>query len=108
MSEIIVPNFGNVPQKVWDVFYKWAQDEQMADKVRANSYLERVKASNKGIGEKSINGIGECFGQIDSRMYHRQMQNDKDFWNDPSNVKKFFKDNPQYLNQTKSGSTYKI
>jgi len=71
----------------------------MADKVRANSYLERVKTQNEGVGTKSVNGIGECYGQMDSRMYFRQMQNDKDFWKDEGNKKRFFKDNPQYLNE---------
>ncbi len=108
MSEIIVPKFGNVPQKVWDKFYQWAQDEQMADKVRANSYLERVKKQYKGVGERHIDGLGECYATMDSRMFHRQTQNDPHFWSDPKNVQKFFKDNPQYLNQTASGSTYKI
>jgi len=80
----------------------------MADKVRANSYLERVKKEWKGCGEKSIDGIGENYATMDSRMFHRQMQNDPDFWRDPKNVQQFFKDNPQYLNQTASGSTYKV
>jgi hypothetical protein len=105
---LVIPNFGNVSEKTWDLFYKWAQDEQTADRVRANSYLERVKAQDKGIGEKSVDGLGECFANMDSRIYHRQLQNDKKFWSDEGNIKRFFKDNPQYLNTTKSGSTYKI
>lgn len=102
MSNIIIPKFPkNADKKVWDMFYKWSQDEQMADRVRANSYLERVRKQEKGIGEKHIDGLGECYASMDSRMYHRQLQNDPHFWTDPSNVKRFFKDNSQYLLQGK-------
>ena len=102
MANIVVPKFPkNVTQKAWDQFYRHCQDEQMIDKVRSNSYLELVKGKSKEQGhhQKAINGIGECYAEMDSRMYHRQLQNDPDFWKDPSNHKKFFKDNSKYLNK---------
>ena len=100
--DIVVPKFPkHVPQSAWDKFYRMAQDEQFVDKHRSATYLEQVKAKSKDQEHfrKSIDGIGECYAEMDSRMYHRQMQNDPDFWKDASNVKKFFKDNDQYLNQ---------
>jgi len=101
MSEIIVPKFPkNVSEQAWDRFYRHCQDEQMVDKHRSATYLERVKQHSKDNGyfQKSVDGIGECYAEMDSRMYHRQLQNDPDFWKDPSNHKSFFRDNPEYLN----------
>lgn len=102
MSNIIVPKFPkNVTRKAWDQFYRHTQDQQQVDKVRMNSYLELVKGHSKeqGYNKKAIDGVGECYAEMDSRTYHRQMQNDPDFWKDPSNHKRFFKDNRQYLNE---------
>jgi len=108
MSDVIIPDFGNVSQKTWDRFYRFAQDQQQADKFFTKQRLLDVKKAFKGVGEKAVDGIGECYAQMDSRTFHRMLQNDEHFWKDESNVKKFFKDNPQYLNQTASGSTHKV
>jgi len=108
MSEIIRPNFGNVSQQTWDRFYRYAQDQQKADKYFTRQRLLATKNAHKGDGVKAVDGIGENYATMDSRTYHRQLQNDEHFWKDPSNVVKFFKDNPQYLNETNSGSTYKV
>lgn len=100
MPDIIIPKFPkNTSQKTWDKFYRWTQDEQQADRVRHSTYLERVKSASDGIAAKAVDGLGECYAEMDGRMYHRQLQNDPNFWNDPSNVKKFFKDNDQYVNK---------
>ena len=107
-DKLIIPNFGNVSQKTWDRFYRYAQDQQTADKYFTKQRLYNVKNTYKGCAVKAIDGIGENYATMDSRIYHRQMQNDKDFWKDPANVVKFFKDNPDYLNETASGSTYKV
>ena len=108
MSDLVIPDFGNVSQQTWDRFYRYAQDQQKADKYFTNKRLQMVKEQHKGDGVKAIDGIGENYATMDSRTYHRMLQNDPHFWADEGNVKKFFKDNPQYLNQTASGSTYKI
>lgn len=109
MSEIILPTQGKaVSERTWDKVYRYLQDEQNADRYLSRKRLLKVKEQNAGIGDKNMDGIGECYASMDSRMFHRQMQNDKHFWADEGNVKKFFKENPQYLNQTASGSTYKV
>ena len=99
MSNIIIPKFPkNVSQQSWDKLYRHFQDEQEADRVRHNTYLEKVKNFNKGIGEKRVDGLGECYAQMDGRMYQRWVATDRNFFDDPKNVDKFFKDNPNYLN----------
>ena len=97
--DVVIPKFPkNITKSTWDKFYRWAQNEQEADRVRHSTFLERVKATSDGIGEKAIEGVGECYAQMDSRMFHRQLQNDPHFFDDVGNIKKFFKDNPQYMN----------
>jgi len=108
MSDIIIPNFGNVSQGTWDRFYRYAQDQQKADKYFMKQRLLATKEAHKGDGVKAVDGIGENYATMDSRTYHRMLQNDEHFWKDPANVVKFFKDNPEYLNETASGSTYKV
>ncbi len=109
MPDIIIPKFPkNASQAVWDKLYKWSQDEQEADRVRHAAYLNRVKAQSDGIGTKTCDGIGECYAEMDARMYLRWQQTDPHFWDDPTNVKRFFKDNDQYLNKNKNGQKYKI
>ena len=98
--DIIIPKIPkDTPQAVRDQLYDWATKAQDADRVLHESYLNRVKAQSDGIGTKAMDGAGECYAQMDSLMYHRQLQNDPHFWDDLSNVKKFFKDNRQYLNE---------
>jgi len=102
MANIIVPKFPkHVPQSAWDKFYRLAQDEQFVDRHRQATYLEQVKtkSQNQGHHKKAIDGIGECYAEMDSRTYHRMMQNDKDFWKCSTNRRSFFRDNPEYLNQ---------
>jgi len=100
MSDIVVPNFPkNTSPKTWDKFYRWACDEQEADKFKMKVRNLQVKNQYKGCFEKPIDGIGECYATMDSRTYHRMLQDDPDFWKDPSNHKSFFRDNDRYLNQ---------
>ena len=108
MSEIINPNFGQVSEMTWNRINRYLQDEQNADRYLSRKRLLKVKEQEKGNAVKAVDGIGENYATMDSRMYHRQMQNDPHFWRDEANIKKFMKDNPQYLNQTASGSTYKV
>lgn len=97
--DIIIPKLPkNMSEQTKTQLYRWAQDEQEADRVMHEAYLQRVKAQSDGIGTKNVDGIGECYAQIDSRMYHRQLQSDPHFWDDLGNIKRFMKDNPQYLN----------
>jgi len=98
-TDVIIPEFGNVSEKTWARFKRWANDVQMSHKVRRMSLLERVKLDEPDIGKGHVDGLGECYAQIDSETYFRQMQNDADFWRDTANKKKFFKDNPEYLNE---------
>jgi hypothetical protein len=98
MSDIITPDFGNVARSTWKKLEDWARDEQEATKVLAQTRLNRVKAASKDLYQSAVDGIGECYAEMPSDMYFRQLQNDKDFWKDPSNVKRFFKDNGEYMN----------
>ncbi len=108
MSDVIIPDFGNVSQQTWDRFYRYAQDEMKADKYFAHQRLLQVKQKHAGDGVKSVDGIGENYATMDGRMYHRWLREDPNIFKDYNSCKKFFKDNPQYLNQTGSGSTYKV
>jgi len=51
MSGIIKPNFGNVSQQTWDRFYRYACDQQNADKYFTRERLLATKAAHKWIHE---------------------------------------------------------
>lgn len=70
----------------------------MADRVLTQTRLDKVKAASEDLYQSAMDGIGECYAQMDSETYHRQLQNDPYFWMDKGNTRKFFKDNPQYMN----------
>jgi len=100
MSNIIIPNFpANPSEEALDQLYKWSQDAQEADRMRHEVMLEKVKKFEEGIGAKKVDGLGECYAQMDSRMYQRWVATDQNFFDDHGNVQKFFKDNPEYLNE---------
>ena len=98
MNEIITRDNSDISHKTWDVLERMSRNEQMADKVLTQTRLDKVKAASDACYQSAMDGIGECYAQMDSETYHRQLQNDPDFWKCESNTKKFFKQNTQYLN----------
>lgn len=66
---------------------KVLMEEQMA---RNAKYEEAITDA------RTVDGLGQRVGVIPSRVYFRWIhQEGADFWRDPKNREKFFKDNPQ-------------
>jgi hypothetical protein len=67
------------------------------DEEKAMTRLRQIKTAKieREKGARSVEGLGQLIGVVDSRNYFRWLQEDPDFWRDGKNIDKFLKDNEQ-------------
>ena len=98
--QIIVPKFdtmsGGKKRTLLDEM-RWGKF--VADYIEREKglYRERIKPSiekYKGFQQNNKSEF-QLDMTVDARVYMRWLKEDPNFWNDPANVKKFKKDNPE-------------
>ena len=63
------------------------------EKVR---YKARQLAARQSVGpQKTVEGLGQLTHVFDARTYFRWLEEDKHFWDDPNNVRRYERDNPE-------------
>ena len=80
-----------------DKFEGWMRRGVDYEKTMSDIRLAQVKGDVTTSGTKAMDGLGEQYAVMDSRTYMRWQQVDPYFWDDPSNLKRFLKDNDKYL-----------
>lgn len=66
-----------------------------AEKAGYRERQTRIARKNANVERRDVPGLGRLVADIDARTFFRWQQQDKGFWSDKRNVRRFLADNPE-------------